>query len=382
MASKTLFISAGEVSGDRHGARVVDAIKALHPDTRFIGIGGDAMAKSGVELLCDITTNSAVGIFEPIKHLKPLLIAMGKARKALSSGSVDAFVPIDSQGFHMPLAKLAHKLGIPTIYYIAPQDWQWGTKKGVHNVINYCDKILCIFKEEFDVYKTLTTKARYVGHPITDIAPPPHITSAEKNALTLFPGSRSQELAHTAPLLCLAAKIIQEKFPNLPIRISVVNPIHRTKIEKMVKKAQLNATLSTAPSLELIAGSTLSLSCSGTITLEHAMLKTPIIAAFKWHPISYWIIWKLVGKKWMKNVSYISLPNILQKREIMPEFLQKAATAEAIASSAIEILETPEKRDTIVNEFTALKEKLGHSGTANRAAAEICETLYNGDSNE
>ena len=135
---KTVFLCAGEVSGDRHAARVVDAIKKQHPHIHFIGIGGQAMANSGVELIGDITTHSTIGIFEPIKHLIPLLSALGKAKKTLKTQHIDAFIPIDSQGFNMPLAKYCHTLGIPTVYYIGPQEWQWGTQKGMLDVIKYC----------------------------------------------------------------------------------------------------------------------------------------------------------------------------------------------------------------------------------------------------
>jgi lipid-A-disaccharide synthase len=391
MPNKTILLSAGEISGDRHGARLAKALLDQAPHLKLVGMGGPAMKAAGVEILCDVTDKSTVGLLEPIRHLRPLLKAMKALKTYIKTHQVDAVVPIDYQGFNLLLLKFTHARQIPNIYYISPQEWQWGTEKGGKAVAALCNKILCIFKDEADFYSALGAEAPYVGHPITDIqatdkptAEWEHIKALAKGKtiISIFPGSRPQEIKHTAPVLLQAAKKIESQFPNAIIVVSVVHDSTLTAIQTIIKKTNLNAIIYQGPSLQLISQSSLSLSCSGTITLEHAMLGTPIVAAFRFNPISFYLIKKVISKKWLEKVKYISLPNILTQRIIMPEFLQDAATPESIAKAGLKLLQSQTDRDAIMKEFAQLKSKLGDAGTAKRAAAEILKTVYNKPRND
>ena len=163
-----VMLSAGEVSGDIHGAALAKELKILNRNIILFGMGGERMRSAGVELLYDLSSRGTVGIIEILKFLPSILFGISKMKRALKKEQPDLLVLIDYQGFNMMLAKYAKKLGIKTVYYIAPQEWLWGTPKGVKNVANTIDKILCIFEDEAKTYKKYGGNAVYIGNPNVD----------------------------------------------------------------------------------------------------------------------------------------------------------------------------------------------------------------------
>jgi lipid-A-disaccharide synthase len=165
----TIFLSAGEVSGDLHGAHLARAIRAACPEVRLVGLGGPRMADAGVEILADVTAHSAIGLTEQIPHVLPVAKAFKAAGAALAELRPKAVVLIDYQGANMGLAKTARGLGLKTIYYITPQEWLWGFKRGPAKVAAGVDHLLAVFAKEADVYREAGGRVTFVGHPLLDI---------------------------------------------------------------------------------------------------------------------------------------------------------------------------------------------------------------------
>ncbi len=376
----TLFISAGEVSGDRHGAALVRELKALDPTLNFIGMGSDAMASEGVRLLADLTPFSTIGILEPLFYLPRIIKTYFKLKKSLSVEKPDGVVVIDYQGFHMLLLKAVKKLGIKSVYYIAPQEWQWGTEKGGQDVVSVVDKILAIFPKEAEFYTRLGGHVRFVGHPILDLAVNEmsretfcraYGLNPDRRIIAVFPGSRSQELIHTAPILLEGAKALKTLYPDIQIVVSVASQMCKQRILDRVAQFGLEgAAIVEGKSYALMAHSDFSFCTSGTVTLEHAVLGTPCIVGYRFSAVSYAFLTTFFRKK-IAHISYMSLPNIVANDLILPEFLQDQLTVEALVRQATLWLEN-------VSQYRQTKEKLRHMttllgerGVVKRAAVEI-----------
>jgi len=375
-----IFISAGEISGDAHGARLVSEIKHLQSDIQFLGMGHTKMKAAGVDIRADLSKVSTVGFIEPLIYLPKILMTYRKMKRLLKKEKPDLLIPIDYQGYHMLLIKAAKKLKIPVIYYISPQEWQWGNDTGGKKVVNLTDKILSIFKPESQFYNRLGGNAVYIGHPTLDLSTAELSKDQfykkidihkDQKILAIFPGSRPQELKYVAPILLKSAKAIQNDFPNIQIVVSVASSIFESQIKKLSQDLGLkNVIFYTDLSYDLIAYATLSLLTSGTITLEHVCLGTPFIAAYKFSPLSYWVLTHVFKKKF-DRVKFFTLPNILMDQETIPEFLQDKANVEALRKKAISLLSDTQEYEHLKHNLLDVKTKMGYPGVVRRAAEEI-----------
>lgn len=381
-----IMMSAGELSGDVHGARLVEALRARSPGIEFFGMGSQNMAAAGVRLIEDLTHASTIGLLEPLRHLPRIWSALRVMKHALRTEKPDLLIVIDFQGFHMMLIKYAHQLGIPVVYYIAPQHWQWGSESGGQSVVDLTDKILAIFPEESDFYRHLSGNVTYVGHPLLDIV---HSSMsrealcdilgipADSRIVSIFPGSRVQEIRHSFPVFIAAAKQLLERVRYLKIVISVAMPHLKERIERAVKKAGLDGQVIyyDANSYDLMAHTELSMATSGTVTLEHAIMCRPCVVVYRFSPWTYWLI-KLVIAKKFEAIKYISLPNIIMQSRMFPEFLQDMATPDNVTQASLQLLANPAQMAAIRKECESLLAKLGKAGVVNRAAYEILNVLF------
>lgn len=383
-SSPVIFISAGEVSGDRHGAALVKALKKINPSLTFVGMGSEMMAQEGVKILADLTPYSTIGLLEPLLYLPRILNAYFKLKKALKIQKPEVFIAIDYQGFHMLLLKAVKALGIKTAYYIAPQEWQWGTEAGGKQVVALVDKILAIFPQEAQFYQRLGAEAVYVGNPVLDIAHNESLREEFCHTLQLdplrpilgvFPGSRPQELRYTAPVLLEAAKKIQEKKPEVQIVVSIASSVYKQQIDALIKENGLvDFVILEGASYGLIRHSYLSLCTSGTVTLEHAVMGTPCLVGYKFSAFSYWLVTTLFKKK-IARIKFMSLPNILLDKGVLPEFLQDQCHALALAEKALFFLEDAAAYEALKAEIQEVKQVMGSPGVVSRSAQEIASLL-------
>ncbi|MFA5103929.1 MAG: lipid-A-disaccharide synthase [Candidatus Margulisiibacteriota bacterium] len=374
------MLSAGEVSGDIHGAALAKELKKSNSALYLFGMGGEKMRLAGVDIKYDLSAKGTVGIMEVIKFLPSILFGLAKMKKLLKKEKPDILTLIDYQGFNMLLAKYAKKLGIKTVYYIAPQEWLWGTPKGIKNVVETIDKLLCIFEEEAKIYKENGGNAVYVGNPNIDTARPS--SSKEDFCKTaglnpkfpifgLFPGSRHQELDALLPVFTSAAGLIKKRIPNAQFVIALSSLQFKTKVNSYLQKHKINIPALYGRSHDILSASNVAIAASGTIIMEAAIINTPAIMAYKISALTYLIAKHIVKIK----LPYFTMPNIIANKMIVPEIMQSDATECNIAGKAVQMLTDPEEIKAIKEGFRLVRARLGAPGAVKRAAEEIMTEL-------
>ena len=265
---------------------------------------------------------------------------------------------------------------IPVIYYIAPQDWAVPKLGYAQKIAKVVDKVLAIFPEEAKYYRSKGVDVTWVGHPLLDRMDSATTReqarlslniAAEQPIITLLPASRKQEINQMLPVICEAAQLIQQKIPEVQFLIPISLEIYRDAITSAITKYNLPATIIEGRTLDAIASADLAITKSGTVNLEIALLNIPQIVFYRVHPITAWI-----GRKILKiKISFISPPNLILNRQIVPELQQEAATADKIAEASLALFFNSSKREKIINDYQEMRSLLGELGVCDRAAQEI-----------
>ena len=375
---KTIMIIAGEASGDLHGSSLASSLKAIDPDLRLIGMGGEKMIKAGVESYQNIEDLSVIGLGEVLSNLGKFTAVFRFLVGRLDSEKPDCVVLIDYPEFNLRFAKEAKKRNIPVIYYISPQIWAW--RKGrVKIVKKFIEKMMVIFAFEKEFYEKEAVAAEFVGHPLLDVVRPRFSREEflklqgladNKKILALLPGSRQIEVIRNLPVMLKAAGIIKNKFgEDVQFVIAKPKEIKGEIYAEILKDCVLKPKIIEDYPYDCVNAADLVLVASGTATLETAILEKPMLIIYK---VSF-LTW-LVGKMLVK-IPDIGLVNIVAGARIVPEFIQFDATAEKIADEAIGLISSPEKINEIKINLRAVKEKLGGPGASRRAAQSILATL-------
>ena len=375
---KTIMIIAGEASGDLHGSSLASSLKAIDPDLRLIGMGGEKMIKAGVESYQNIEDLSVIGLGEVLSNLGKFTAVFRFLVGRLDSEKPDCVVLIDYPEFNLRFAKEAKKRNIPVIYYISPQIWAW--RKGrVKIVKKFIEKMMVIFAFEKEFYEKEAVAAEFVGHPLLDVVRPRFSREEflklqgladNKKILALLPGSRQIEVIRNLPVMLKAAGIIKNKFgEDVQFVIAKPKEIKGEIYAEILKDCVLKPKIIEDYPYDCVNAADLVLVASGTATLETAILEKPMLIIYK---VSF-LTW-LVGKMLVK-IPDIGLVNIVAGARIVPEFIQFDATAEKIADEAIGLISSPEKINEIKINLRAVKEKLGGPGASRRAARSILATL-------
>ena len=375
---KTIMIIAGEASGDLHGSSLASSLKAIDPDLRLIGMGGEKMIKAGVESYQNIEDLSVIGLGEVLSNLGKFTAVFRFLVGRLDSEKPDCVVLIDYPEFNLRFAKEAKKRNIPVIYYISPQIWAW--RKGrVKIVKKFIEKMMVIFAFEKEFYEKEAVAAEFVGHPLLDVVRPRFSREEflklqgladNKKILALLPGSRQIEVIRNLPVMLKAAGIIKNKFgEDVQFVIAKPKEIKGEIYAEILKDCVLKPKIIEDYPYDCVNAADLVLVASGTATLETAILEKPMLIIYK---VSF-LTW-LVGKMLVK-IPDIGLVNIVAGARIVPEFIQFDATAEKIADEAIGLISSPEKINEVKINLRAVKEKLGGPGASRRAARSILATL-------
>lgn len=343
---KNILIVAGDPSGDLHGANLVRAMRRLNPEIDIAAVGGPKLQAAGANLVGDLVSEAVVGFSEVIAHLPNIVhlfrIASEAARHA------DLVIFIDYPGFNLALARRVFRLPNrpKMVYYIAPQVWAWN-KKRKHLMNAILDRIAVVFPFEKDVFGE---KAEFVGHPLLDLPDPePDPEFAGSRVVALLPGSRKNEIARHLPLLSDVAAILARKGFR-----PVMSMADTSQVEKF---HGADFELYSGDVRRLLASAELAVVKSGTGTLETALIGVPLVTVYRLSWTSYWIGRMLV------DIKNIAMPNILFNREVIPEFIQSAATPENVVDALLKI-----DRDSTKREFANLRTILGNEGSADKAA--------------
>jgi len=358
------MVLAGEASGDEYAARVVAALKARWPRSRFLGIGGQRMKNQGVELYAELDGLAVMGLAEVIPRLPFLYRLSQRLVSLLDSGDVDLVIPVDYSGFNLRIAKAAHRRGLPVLYYIAPKVWAWGARR-VRKLATYTNRLAVIFPFEAEALVRAGANATFVGHPLleTSAAEPDRRAfcrkwglDAQRPILALLPGSRPQELRRHLSIFLEAGHRVEDRSPEVQLVLACASSISPSAFRALAVPVVDDAR-------SLLAHSAVALVKSGTSTLEAALEGTPFVAVYRTHPITYAVARGLL------QVDRISLPNLIAGRDVVPEILQNQATPDRLAELILRLLEPDcAERTDMISGLLSVRASLGEPGASMRVA--------------
>ncbi len=366
----TIWINAGETSGDLHGQLLVRALREQCPEATFVGMAGPAMRDEGVEALLRTESLSVMGFTEVLAQLPKIVGLLRTIKENLTKIRPDVVVVIDAPDFHFRVARIAERLGIPVVYYISPKLWAWREGR-VDFLRRHVDRLISILPFEVDFYARHGLSIDYVGHPLLDSIRTPRIldTPRHPRRIGILPGSRRREITALLPIFARTATLLAARFPDLEFVLPVAPGMDRELISRCWT-SDLPVTLTdSAHRYELMRSCRAIMAASGTATLETALLDVPTAVAYKFSLPTY-----LLGKLLVK-VPYMSLPNLILNAPVFPEFLQQAAHPAALAATLSQwIPETP-ARARVLNQLAMLPALLGSGGATTRAAKIIVNAI-------
>ena len=332
---------AGEASGDILGSGLMQAIKARHPDAEFIGVGGGRMEAEGLKSYFPMERLAVMGLVEVLGRLFELLGRRRQLARDLIAAKPDVFIGIDAPDFNLGLELKLRRAGIKTVHYVSPSVWAWRQKR-VLKIREACDLMLTLFPFEAQFYDEHQVPVRFVGHPLADAIPQQADRAGARDALdlpqdepvvALMPGSRGGEVARLGELFLDAAIRLRSLRPGVRFLLPCATPERREQLEQMLAGRDLPLTLLNGRSHEALAACDAVLIASGTATLEALLYKRPMVVAYRVAPLTYRILKRLVKSP------YISLPNLLAERLLVPELIQDAATPEALAQTVAPLID-------------------------------------------
>jgi len=334
-------VLAGEASGDILGARLLIELRKLYPELIVEGIGGPLMEAQGLSSLFPMDRLSVIGLVEPLKRLPELLRIRGTVYEHFRRSPPDVFLGIDSPDFTLHLEQKLKRLGIPTAHLVSPTVWAWRSWR-IRKIKRAVDLMLCLFPFELPVYARHGVAAEFVGHPLADEmrrtqdragARAALGLSPDSTVLALLPGSRSGEVARLLPHFLETVQVLREQHPRLEVLLPAASAQRRRQIDEVL--ATLPDTdvhvLDGDARLAMTAADAVLLA-SGTATLEAALLQRPMVVAYRMSPLSFTIMYSLA------TTAYVSLPNILLDRPVVPEFFQGDVCADTLAPAVSALL--------------------------------------------
>lgn len=366
-----ILISAGEASGDLYAARLAQVLKARYPDADFFGCAGPRMQAAGVRAVVDQRSLAVVGIVEVLRHIPRIWCEFRKLIRAAEAGRPAAAILTDAPDFHLRAARKLKRLGIPVVYLIAPQAWAWreGRVKAIrHNI----QRLLCIFPFEERFFRERGVAASYIGHPLARLVKPV-LTREEllarlglaQNAriLAVLPGSRQGEILRHWPVLAEAVRRILQRHALAPVLAlpagsgaTFLEPTRPPSIHRVE-----------GLTWDVLAHAELALAASGTVTVEAALLGTPMVTFYRVNAISWYV------GRWLVKAPFLSMVNLVAERRVVPELIQHEMTAANIAAEAVRLLENEDARKQMRRGLAEVAGKLTCERDPMEAAADWVE---------
>lgn len=366
-----LAVVAGEASGDLHASEVVEELRLLDPALELFGIGGDHLARQGMDVLHHARTMGIVGLFNVLRHLPMFRRVYRELIARIEQERPDVVFLVDYPEFNLRVARRCRKLGIPVAYYISPQLWAWRQGR-VRQIARSVDRMMVIFPFEEEFYRSHNVSVTYVGHPLIEqlahIHRPPRAGDALK--IVLLPGSRRMEVRALLPAMLDAVGILRSEGP---VEASIVQAptISRESLEGLVRKSGVDVPILDHDGGDAVARADIALSSSGTATLESAVLGTPVVVMYRLSRATY-----ALGKR-LVRLSHFSLVNIVAGKEVVPELIQDEVNGERIAAEVRRLI-VPETYERVCAELNAVRESLGGPGASRQAAEEIIKLTSRG----
>ncbi len=337
-----ILVSAGEASGDLYAAALVEAVRRRFPEAAFFGCAGPRMQAAGVRPVVDASSLAVVGLIEVIRHIPRIRGEFHKMVEAAERERPDLAILADSPDFHLRLARRLKRLGVPVIYLVAPQVWAW--RKGrLPAMRRSIDRLLCLFPFEEEFFRRHGIAATYIGHPLARLVKPTesreaffsrHKLPPDRPLIALMPGSRRGEARRHLPELLDAARRIGAE---LPASFVLALPGGGFAAWKDFKERISAASIQVVEgeTWNVLAAADLALAASGTITIEAALIGTPMVTFYRVTPAT-WLLGKL-----LVDVPFYSMVNLVAGRAVVPELMQNEMRGTRLASEALKLLQDP-----------------------------------------
>jgi lipid-A-disaccharide synthase len=371
-----LFISAGEPSGDLHGANLIAALRRLDPSLAFSGFGGDRMTAAGCDLLYPMSRHAVIGFLPVVGEIAHFARLLEQATRFFRTARPDAVVMIDFPGFHWWLAKRAKEQGIPVIYFVPPQLWAWGGWR-ITKLRRTVSQVLCTLPFEEPFYLRRHVPVEYVGHPYFDELHAQRLDEtflAEQRShagtvIGVLPGSRRQELHNNVPSLLRAAERIHSRRPDTRFLVACLKPEQARRVREQARGIGVPLEVHDGRTPEIIELAHSCLAVSGSVSLELLFRARPTVVMYRVNRGGMVLSWLF------QKVPYISLPNLLVGRELFPEFLTSGCPAEGMADRIVQWLNDSSLYDGLCEELAALRDRIAIPGACARAAQSVLNAI-------
>jgi lipid-A-disaccharide synthase len=344
-------------------------ILRLAPAARITGMAGPAMRAAGAVAVARTEELSVLGFTEVLAKIGSIALLLRRLKANLAAARPDVVVLIDAPAFNFRVARMAHDLGIPVVYYISPKLWAW--RQGRANFIReYVDRMVCIFPFEKEFYARFGVRADYVGHPLLAELTRPELDAIQPDAkrIGVLPGSRRGEIASLTPVFGHAAEALYDRDDSLRFAAIAAPGVAEDTLRGLWPRHVPLEVLGAEDRYAHMRGCNFLLAASGTVSMESALLGAPTIVAYKLSALTYFLARRFV------KVKYVSLPNIILDQPLFPEYLQSRANPAALAAQARDWLDAPARLESIRRALAPLREILGPEGAAGRAAQIVLET--------
>jgi lipid-A-disaccharide synthase len=389
----TIYFVAGEVSADNHGAALMRSLRELDGRLQFLGRGGPQMQeiagesairriRGGGQFKNWFGEAAVLGLWEVLRKYGYFRKQFDETLHEIWEGKPDAVVLIDYPGFNLRLARALQRRARrqKIIYYISPQVWAWNRGR-IKRMARFIDLVLCIFPFEVDFYNQAGLRALFVGHPMIERLRALQIDAQrDRNLIGLFPGSRSREVRKIFPVMLETARELRKDNPNLRFEVAAASEQLARETNGMLTAAgRVTASPESIerPSIEIKQGETATVMqrawagivASGSATLEAAYFRLPFVLIYK-------VAWPTyLAARLVVNVKYLGMPNLLADKEVVPEFIQHRAKANAIVKAVQPLIGNANAREQMISQFDAIVPKLGGSGASQKAARAIIEEI-------
>ena len=369
---------AGEASGDLLGAGLIEALRRLRPEITFEGVAGSAMQQAGCLAWEHSDALAVMGLVEPLREIPRLLKLRRMLVSRWSANPPDIFVGIDAPEFNLGLEQKLKRRSIPTVHYVSPTVWAWRQRR-VHKIARAVDKLLCLFPFEKKFYDQHQVNAEFVGHRLADkLSPVPDTAAARlklgveaEYVVGVLPGSRSGEVSRLGPVFAAASALLLRRYDSIRFVAPMASPNVRNLFQEQLENAGVadRFTVVDGHAATALAASDVVLIASGTATLEAALIGRPMVVAYRLAPATYCIAKSL---RLVKS-RFISLPNLLAEEELVPEYIQDDASADALSEAVSGMLSDPARRLEIRRRMASMQQQLsrGADDCAARAVLDL-----------
>ncbi len=372
-----IFFSAGESSGDQHAANLFTELRTQRPSIIGVGMGSVKMAEVGIDLCFDSSKISVIGVAEVVVRYSEIRRVLKAMQNALLHEQPDLLICVDYKEFNYQFAKFAKKHGIKVLFYVSPQVWAWRRDR-VKKYGAVIDMMAVIFPFESAYYEAENVPVRYVGHPSIDKVIP---KLSKQDALVAFnlnsnapvvglvAGSRVNEIKRLLPIMLSAAQQLKMRFPTCQFILPQADSISDELIEFYLNMADIDVRVIKHQQYDVMQCCDVMMTCSGTATLEIALMNIPMVICYKLNALTYWL------GRYLVKTRFIGLPNIIFGEGIVRELIQHDATPENLANEVLHLLSNPKTAQIQRENLNIVREKLGQSGGIQTMAKLVLEML-------